>query len=110
MFGALHIIIISENLSYTKAVWQPHTPHGVSVGAAVLDGGAAQLAGLATGDLLASINGERVIAARWDEILSYLITGQIIQICFYRDDLEHECMTVLEDDQIPAQYILTPAE
>jgi hypothetical protein len=41
MFGALHIIIISENLSYTKAVWQPHTPHGVSVGAAVLDGGAA---------------------------------------------------------------------
>jgi predicted metalloprotease with PDZ domain len=76
----------------------------------VLDGGAAQLAGLATGDLLASINGERVIAARWDEILSYLITGQIIQICFYRDDLEHECMTVLEDDQIPAQYILTPTE
>ena len=76
----------------------------------VLDGGAAQLAGLATGDLLASINGERVTAARWDKVLSSLITGQIIQICFYRDDLEHECMTVLEDDQIPAQYILTPAE
>jgi predicted metalloprotease with PDZ domain len=76
----------------------------------VLDGGAAQLAGLASGDLLASINGERVTAARWDKVLSTLISGQVIQICFYRDDLEHECMTVLEDDQIPAQYILTPAE
>ncbi len=76
----------------------------------VLDGGAAQFAGLAAGDLLASINGERITAARWDKVLSSLITGQIIQICFYRDDFEHECMTVLEDDQIPAQYILTPAE
>lgn len=76
----------------------------------VLDGGAAQLAGLATGDLLASINGERITAARWDKVLSSLISGQVIQICFYRDDLEHECMTVLEDDQIPAQYTLTPAE
>lgn len=76
----------------------------------VLDNGAAQLAGLAPGDLLASINGERITAARWDKVLSSLITGQVIQICFYRDDLEHECMTVLEDDQIPAQYTLTPAE
>ena len=76
----------------------------------VLDGGAAQFAGLAAGDLLASMNGERITAARWDKVLSSLITGQIIHICFYRDDLEHECMTVLEDDQIPAQYILTPAE
>ena len=76
----------------------------------VLDGGAAQLAGLATGDLLASINGERITAARWDKVLSSLIAGQVIQICFYRDDLEHECMTVLEDDQIPAQYTITPAD
>jgi predicted metalloprotease with PDZ domain len=76
----------------------------------VLDGGAAQLAGLATGDLLASINGERITASRWDKVLSSLISGQVIQICFYRDDLEHECMTALEDDQIPTQYTLTPAE
>ena len=76
----------------------------------VLDGGAAQLAGLAAGDLLASINGERITAARWDKVLSSLISGQVIQICFYRDDLEHECMTVLEDDQIPIQYTLTPTE
>jgi hypothetical protein len=34
-------LIIYENLSYTKAFSQPHTPRGVSVGAAVLDGGAA---------------------------------------------------------------------
>jgi predicted metalloprotease with PDZ domain len=76
----------------------------------VLDGGAAQLAGLATGDLLASINGERITGARWDQVLSSLILGQMIQISFYRNDLEHECMTVLEDDQLPTQYVLTPAE
>jgi predicted metalloprotease with PDZ domain len=76
----------------------------------VLDGGAAQLAGLATGDLLASINGERITHTRWDKVLSSLIPGQVMQICFYRDDLEHECMTVLEDEQIPTQHTLTPAE
>jgi len=76
----------------------------------VLDGGAAQLAGLATGDLLASINGERITAARWDQVLSSLILGQMIQITFYRNDLEHECMTVLKDDQLPTQYALTPTE
>ena len=76
----------------------------------VLDGGAAQLAGLAAGDLLASINGERITAARWDKVVSSLIAGQVIQICFYRDDLEHECMTILQNDQIPAQYTITPAD
>jgi predicted metalloprotease with PDZ domain len=76
----------------------------------VLDGGAAQLAGLAPGDLLANINGERITTARWDKVLASLIPGQVIQICFYRDDLEHECMTVLEDEQIPNQYTLTPTE
>ena len=76
----------------------------------VLDGGAAQLAGLATGDLVASINGERITAARWDQVLSSLILGQMIQISYYRNDLEHECMTVLEDDQLPTQYVFTPDE
>jgi predicted metalloprotease with PDZ domain len=68
------------------------------------------LAGLATGDLLAGINGERITAARWDQVLSGLILGQMIRITFYRNDLEHECMTVLKDDQLPTQYVLTPAE
>jgi predicted metalloprotease with PDZ domain len=76
----------------------------------VLDGGAAQLAGITPGDLLASINGERITAPRWDKVLSSLVLGQVIQICFYRDDLEHECMTMLEDNQIPVQYVLTPTE
>jgi len=34
----------------------------------------------------------------------------MIRITFYRNDLEHECMTVLKDDQLPTQYVLTPAE
>jgi predicted metalloprotease with PDZ domain len=76
----------------------------------VLDGGAAQHAGLAPGDLLASINGERVTAARWDKVLSSLIPEQVIQICFYRDDLEYECMMVIEDNQLPTQYVLAPIE
>lgn len=76
----------------------------------VLDGGAAQLAGIAPGDLLASINGERITAARWDKVLSSLNNEQVISICFYRDDLQHECMTILKNEQIPAQYELTPAD
>jgi predicted metalloprotease with PDZ domain len=75
-----------------------------------LDGGAAQLAGIAPGDLLASINGERITAARWDKVLSSLNNEQVISICFYRDDLQHECMTILKNEQIPAQYELTPAD
>jgi predicted metalloprotease with PDZ domain len=75
----------------------------------VLDGGAAQLAGLAPGDLLASINGERITAARLDTVLSSLVSKQVITISFYRDDLEHQCMTTLEENQMPTQYDFTAA-
>ena len=74
----------------------------------VLDGGAAQLAGLAPGDLLASINGERITAARLDKVLSSISPAQVFTICFYRDDLEHECMTVLDLNQLPIQFDLIP--
>lgn len=74
----------------------------------VLDGGAAQLAGLAAGDLLASINGQRVTNKRLDKIMEGLSEGQPIHICFYRDDLEHERMVSLEASQIPMQYELKP--
>lgn len=74
----------------------------------VLDGGAAQLAGLAPGDLLASINGERITAARLDKVLSSISPDQVFTICFYRDDLEHECMTVLDLNQLPIQFDLIP--
>ena len=74
----------------------------------VLDGGLAQAAGLATGDLLASINGQRVTNARWDKVLGSLHEGQSMSICFYRDDLMHERMAFLEASQIPAQYELSP--
>jgi len=74
----------------------------------VLDGGAAQLAGLASGDLLASINGQRVTTSRLDKILGGLSEGQNINLCFYRDDLEHERIAVLKANQLPLQYELTP--
>lgn len=75
----------------------------------VLNGGAAQAAGLAAGDLLASINGQRITPARWEKILGGLTDDQAIIICFYRDDLEHECMTFLRKEQAPVQYQLEPA-
>jgi len=75
----------------------------------VLDGGAAQEAGLALGDLLASINGQRITSNRWDKVLNSLTDHQNISICFYRDDLEHERVLVLQPAQLPAQYDLVPA-
>ena len=74
----------------------------------VLDGGAAQLAGLAPGDLLASINGQRVTSGRLDKILASLAEGKSIHFCFYRDDLEHERIASLHASQLPMQYALIP--
>ena len=72
----------------------------------VLDSGAAQSAGLAPGDLLASINGQRITGARIDKVLGSLMEGQNIHFCFYRDDLEHERIASLNPNQLPAQYEL----
>ena len=74
----------------------------------VLDGGAAQAAGLAPGDLLANINGQRITSARWDKVLNSLEQGQQISLSFYRDDLEHERVLYLDIKQIPLQYVLSP--
>ncbi|QWD62192.1 M61 family metallopeptidase [Polynucleobacter sp. MWH-UH25E] len=75
----------------------------------VLDGSAAQEAGLAPGDLLASINGQRITTNRWDKVLNSLSEHQHISACFYRDDLEHERILVLQPSQLPMQYDLIPA-
>ena len=74
----------------------------------VLDGGIAQAAGLSAGDLLASIDGQRVTGARWDRVLGSLSENSHARITFYRDDLEHERMVSMQPTQIPMQYELTP--
>ena len=74
----------------------------------VLDGGLAQAAGLAAGDLLASIDGQRITSARWDRVLGSLSENSHTRITFYRDDLEHERMVSLQSAQIPPQYELIP--
>ena len=74
----------------------------------VLDGGFGQAAGLAAGDLLASIDGQRITAARWDKVLGSLSENVHTRITFYRDDLEYERMVSLHSGQIPTQYELTP--
>jgi hypothetical protein len=74
----------------------------------VLDGGIAQAAGLAAGDLLASIDGQRITNTRWDKVLGSLSENDHARITFYRDDLEHERMVSLQSAQIPMQYELAP--
>jgi len=74
----------------------------------VLNGSAAQAAGLAAGDLLASIDGQRITSARWDKVLGSLSENAHTRITFYRDDLEHERMISLQSTQVPIQYELTP--
>jgi predicted metalloprotease with PDZ domain len=72
----------------------------------VLDGGIAQAAGLSAGDLLASINGQRITSSRWDKVLAGLSENQHISICFYRDDLMHERLALLKAPT-PTQYELS---
>ena len=74
----------------------------------VLDGGIAQAAGLAPGDLLASIDGQRITSARWDKVLGSLSENTHTRITFYRDDFEFERMATFQDAKIPMQYELTP--
>ena len=74
----------------------------------VLDGGIAQATGLAAGDLIGSIDGQRVTSARWDRVLGSLSENTHARITFYRDDLEFERMVSLHASQVPAQYELTP--
>jgi predicted metalloprotease with PDZ domain len=74
----------------------------------VLDNGVAQAAGLAAGDLLASIDGQRVTSARWDRVLGSLSENLHTRITFYRDDLEHERIVSMQSAQMPMQYELTP--
>ena len=74
----------------------------------VLDGGIAQAAGLSAGDLLASIDGQRITSARWDRVLGSLAENSHARITFYRDDLEYERMVSLQSTHMPLQYELAP--
>lgn len=74
----------------------------------VLDGGALQIAGLAPGDLLASLNGQRLTVKNLDKVLGALSDEQPFILCYYRDDLQHECMAFLEKSQLLTQYELLP--
>jgi predicted metalloprotease with PDZ domain len=73
----------------------------------VLDGGIAQRAGLAPGDLLASINGQRISPNRLDAVFAQLQMGTNARLRFYRQDCEHESQFVLEPSDQVMQYQLT---
>ena len=73
----------------------------------VLDGGIAQRAGLAPGDLIASINGQRVTPGRLDAVFAQLQMGTNARLRFYRQDCEHESQFVLEPSSPVAQYQLS---
>ena len=73
----------------------------------VLDGGIAQRAGLAPGDLIASINGQRLTPSRMDAVFAQLQMGMTARLRFYRQDCEHESQFVLEPSSPVAQYQLS---
>jgi predicted metalloprotease with PDZ domain len=73
----------------------------------VLDGGIAQRAGLAPGDVLASINRQRISPSRLDAVLAQLQMGTNAHLRFYRQDCEHESQFVLEPSSSVVQYQLT---
>jgi len=73
----------------------------------VLDGGIAQRAGLAPGDVLASINGQRISPSRLDAVFAHLQMGTNARLRFYRQDCEHESQFVLEPSSPVVQYQLT---
>jgi predicted metalloprotease with PDZ domain len=73
----------------------------------VLDGGIAQRAGLAPGDLLASINRQRISPSRLDAVFAQLQMGTNARLRFYRQDCEHESQFVLEPSNPVMQYQLT---
>jgi len=73
----------------------------------VLDGGIAQRAGLAPGDLLASINRQRISPSRLDAVFAQLQMGTNVRLRFYRQDCEHESQFVLEPSNPVMQYQLT---
>jgi len=73
----------------------------------VLDGGIAQRAGLAPGDLLASINGQRISPSRLDAVFAQLQMGTNAHLRFFRQDCEHESQFVLEPSSPVVQYQLT---
>jgi predicted metalloprotease with PDZ domain len=73
----------------------------------VLDGGIAQRAGLAPGDLLASINRQRISPGRLDAVFAQLQMGANARLHFYRQDCEHESQFVLEPSNPVMQYQLT---
>lgn len=73
----------------------------------VLDGGIAQRAGLAPGDLLASINGQRISPSRIDAVFAQLQMGMNASVRFYRQDCEHDSQFVLEPSSPVVQYQIT---
>jgi C-terminal processing protease CtpA/Prc len=73
----------------------------------VLDGGIAQRAGLAPGDLISSINDQRITPGRIDAVFAQLQMGMTARLRFYRQDCEHESQFVLEPSSPFVQYQLS---
>ncbi|NOV26142.1 M61 family peptidase [Cupriavidus necator] len=73
----------------------------------VLDGGAAQAAGLSAGDLLVAVDGLRVAPGQLDKLLARYRTGDRIEVhAFRRDELQVLPVTLAREPA--AQYKLKP--
>lgn len=74
----------------------------------VLDGGSAKLSGLAAGDLIASINQERVTPNRWDKLLTNLNNSQV-SLTVFRHDAQLNLNLKLSNKS-PIQFELVPVQ
>lgn len=74
----------------------------------VLDHGCAVSSGLAAGDMIASINNERVTPGKWDKLLSNLNSTQIV-LTVFRHDSQIELMIKL-GGKTPLQYEYSTAK
>jgi predicted metalloprotease with PDZ domain len=77
--------------------------------ASVLDGGAAQRAGLSAGDVLVALEGLRVTGGNWDGLLSRYTPGATVALHAFRRDVLR-CVTLTLDAPDVTEYTLAIGE
>ena len=96
LLAAFGITLESENAKIPSLGVKTASENGEVKLVTVFDGGAAQHAGLASGDILLAINGLRVAPTNLDKLLGRLQAGDAINIHAFRRDELIECRLRLD--------------
>ncbi len=95
---------------FTSGLTEPQTPanalqavvaakDGLLSIVSVTNGGSAQLAGLAAGDLLVAIDGERCTQANLAQLLNRKAPGGVVEFSYFRRDLLKQAQLILTPDE-----------